>query len=100
VGRPCCAIHNCPLPLTSNRARFCVAHAERKPLCAVEGCEAPRCAGRLTCDILQHQALEDRYKAPGKSFSLLTHRRQRAYERVGEGAEGAEKAEGEGDVEM
>ncbi|KZT62164.1 hypothetical protein CALCODRAFT_418449, partial [Calocera cornea HHB12733] len=81
IGRPCCAVHNCPLPLTSNRARFCSTHAQRELLCAVEGCNAPRQADSLTCTILEHQALEARYKAPGKSFSLLTRRRRQVYGR-------------------
>ncbi|KZT54970.1 hypothetical protein CALCODRAFT_547130 [Calocera cornea HHB12733] len=87
IGRPCCAVHNCPLPLTNNRAHFCAAHAQEEELCAVQGCNSPRQSGRLTCGILEHRALEDKYKAPGKSFIQLTHRHRQAYERGGEDGE-------------
>ncbi|EDR05899.1 uncharacterized protein LACBIDRAFT_329391 [Laccaria bicolor S238N-H82] len=33
VGHPCCAVHNCHLPLENNRHRFCIAHQGQEATC-------------------------------------------------------------------
>ncbi|KAL1937523.1 hypothetical protein VTO73DRAFT_13109 [Trametes versicolor] len=63
MGRPCCAIHDCKINLTSKRDIYCPAHA---PLfahqCAVLSCERPASSGFQTCDSSEHRALENAYR--------------------------------------
>ncbi|KZP00080.1 hypothetical protein CALVIDRAFT_476434, partial [Calocera viscosa TUFC12733] len=76
IGRPCCAIHNCPNPLPSNRAHYCHVHTTLESICAVEGCDRLVQGGKRTCDLDQHIRLESNYRAIGQSFNLLKTRLQ------------------------
>lgn len=78
IGHPCCSIHNCHIPLASNRARFCPEHAHHNAICSVKGCESPIAAETLVCDDPQHQAIWKRHKARGQSRFTLHARLQRA----------------------
>jgi hypothetical protein len=40
IGHPCCSFFACPIPLTSNRHRFCLSHTHLHLQCAVVGCSA------------------------------------------------------------
>ncbi|KZO93021.1 hypothetical protein CALVIDRAFT_486523, partial [Calocera viscosa TUFC12733] len=71
IGRPCCAIHNCPNALSSNRARYCSSHSTLESICAVEGCDQRVEDGLRTCSLAEHMLLESNYKAIGQSFNLL-----------------------------
>ena len=79
VGHPCCAVHNCKVPLANSRHhRFCPIHASRGTICAVHGCELPVRPGFLTCDHEEHQKVEKIHRERGQARFQLQERLQRA----------------------
>lgn len=54
VGRPACAVHNCHIPLNSQRDRFCPDHAHLVHQCAVTDCTAPVFPGHKVCNEATH----------------------------------------------
>ncbi|KZT57327.1 hypothetical protein CALCODRAFT_434401, partial [Calocera cornea HHB12733] len=86
IGRPCCAVHNCTTPLSTNRARYCLPHSRMETICAVEGCNLAVEPGRKTCTSPEHRRLEDNYYAAGQSALILRDRLDRAksYSREGD----------------
>ncbi|KZT51760.1 hypothetical protein CALCODRAFT_442621 [Calocera cornea HHB12733] len=86
IGRPCCAVHNCTNPLSTNRTRYCLPHSTMETLCSVESCQAPVEPGHKTCSSSQHRQLEENYYAAGQSALLLRDRldRARSYSREGD----------------
>jgi len=41
IGHPCCSTFACPIPLGSNRHRFCGSHSHLHLVCAIVGCDRP-----------------------------------------------------------
>ena len=78
VGHPCCAVHNCHTPLSSNRDRYCNAHKASALVCAIVGCSNPVVPMKRTCSIQSHQAVEGIYNERGQARFLLQERLQRA----------------------
>ncbi|KAG1809657.1 uncharacterized protein BJ212DRAFT_1527394, partial [Suillus subaureus] len=39
IGHPCCAVHDCKVPLMTNCHRFCPDHQDLNQWCAVDGCD-------------------------------------------------------------
>ncbi|KAF9537886.1 hypothetical protein CPC08DRAFT_824680 [Agrocybe pediades] len=52
IGHPCCAVHDCKIPLLSNRDHYCPQHTrEYHNRCAVTDCTATREDGFRTCKV-------------------------------------------------
>ncbi|KAG1720182.1 hypothetical protein EDB19DRAFT_1930573 [Suillus lakei] len=66
IGHPCCAVHDCKVPLMTNRHRF------------FDGCDEVNASGFRTCANTDHQALEDAYFKPAKALFQLRVRLKRA----------------------
>jgi hypothetical protein len=58
IGHPCCGVHDCKMPLASQRSRFCPQHDYMKQVCSVTMCSQPCNAGYKTCSIPEHRQLE------------------------------------------
>jgi hypothetical protein len=79
IGRPCCGVHNCFEPLLNNNDRFCTVHIPtHSKICAIVGCSNKVMKDRLTCAILDHQAVKNLRNDRGKARFQLQHRLQRA----------------------
>ncbi|KAG2012844.1 hypothetical protein CC2G_009809 [Coprinopsis cinerea AmutBmut pab1-1] len=78
VGRPCCGVHNCKNPLTSNKDRFCSSHQSHTRICCIVTCTASAVAGRRTCGDRAHQKVEDLYLERGTARFQLQQQLQRA----------------------
>ncbi|KAG2746555.1 hypothetical protein P692DRAFT_201877121 [Suillus brevipes Sb2] len=78
IGHPCCAVHDCKVPLMTNRHRFCPDHQDLNQRCAVDGCDELNASGFRTCANADHQALEDAYFKPAKALFQLRARLKRA----------------------
>jgi len=78
LGHPCCAVHDCKLPLVTHRQRFCYQHRHLDLQCSVIGCSAQCAKERRTCGDTQHQALEDAYFRKGKAIFVLRDRLKKA----------------------
>ncbi|KAG2743488.1 hypothetical protein P692DRAFT_201886487 [Suillus brevipes Sb2] len=78
IRHPCCAVHDCKVPLMTNRHRFCPDHQDLNQRCAVDGCDELNASGFRTCANADHQALEDAYFKPAKALFQLRARLKRA----------------------
>lgn len=78
VGHPCCAIHNCHLPLENNRHRFCIAHQGQEAVCAVIGCSEPARPSHKTCKHPDHEKVEVVHNDRGQARFQLQERLHRA----------------------
>jgi len=78
IGHPCCAVHDCKIPLDNHRQRFCSHHQDHRNICAVEGCGLPCSSGSNTCHTTEHQQLEDAYYKPAKALFQLRARLKKA----------------------
>ncbi|KAH9911181.1 uncharacterized protein BXZ73DRAFT_57303, partial [Epithele typhae] len=59
VGRPCCGVKDCQLPLQSQRHRFCELHKNKQLVCSVIGCRQPSEHPQFkTCLQPAHRVLE------------------------------------------
>ena len=68
LGHPCCAMHNCHIPLSNNRNRFCDSHVQHSSICAIVSCSSPVAAPeRKTCDHPDHHAVELMHIERGQS---------------------------------
>jgi hypothetical protein len=74
IGHRCCKVHDCKVPLASNRRHFCPDHQHMKLKCAVTDCEEPCPTGFQTCADRSHRALETAYFTRGKSLHKLRSR--------------------------
>lgn len=80
VGHPCCAIHNCHVPLANNRHRFCPEDAPlHDTICSIVGCSDPVLHGRLTCGKAEHQEVERIHRERGQARFQLQERLQCAH---------------------
>ena len=78
VGCPCCAVHNCKVPLENNRHRFCPNDAAQNLICAIVGCDSPVVAESCTCSEPSHQEVERIHWKRGQARFQLQERLQRA----------------------
>lgn len=78
IGHPCCAVHDCKVPLASHHHRFCPDHSSLNEICAVTTCELPIAAGFRTCADPAHRALEKRYFSRGEAFFQLRSKLKKA----------------------
>ena len=74
LGHPCCAVHDCKIPLTTNKHHYCPIHSSLSNLCVVVSCQALAMEGFKTCGDPQHWATEDRFTEWGKAMFLLKKR--------------------------
>ncbi|KAF8802114.1 hypothetical protein BYT27DRAFT_7226507 [Phlegmacium glaucopus] len=78
VGCPCCAVHNCKVPLENNRHHYCPQDAHRNTICAVVGCESPIVADSRMCSEPAHQEVGWVHQERGQASFQLKERLQRA----------------------
>ncbi|KIO03571.1 hypothetical protein M404DRAFT_144986, partial [Pisolithus tinctorius Marx 270] len=78
ISHPCCAVHDCKMPLDSHWLQFCSDHQNLCSICAVEGCNLPCSPGSKTCHIVEHNKLEEAYYKPAKALFQLHARLTRA----------------------
>ncbi|KAF8581031.1 hypothetical protein K439DRAFT_1648016 [Ramaria rubella] len=77
LGHPCCAVHDCQVPLSSQRDVFCQLHANKNSECAVVDCVRLRDGDWRTCELPEHRHLEEYHKLQGKAMFQLKRRLQR-----------------------
>ncbi|KAF6741043.1 hypothetical protein DFP72DRAFT_886318 [Ephemerocybe angulata] len=73
LGHPCCGVHNCTLPLKSNRHRYCPKHLEEgeDTYCCVVGCRALAVGSTRSCLIPSHiTAVKERLEMGKARFYL------------------------------
>ena len=78
LGHPCCAEHNCKIPLTSSRDRYCPKHTYKNAECVVDSCNRPVWDGKRTCDSPVHQEAERINCERGQSRFQLQERMKRS----------------------
>ncbi|KAG6818923.1 hypothetical protein H0H93_000251 [Arthromyces matolae] len=74
VPFPCCKVHNCSIPLASQRDHFCPTHKSQGALCVVANCIKPSDQGFQTCSTKGHRDLETLRKQRNKAFFQLKER--------------------------
>jgi hypothetical protein len=77
IGHPCCAVHNCHIPLKNNMHRFCPTHTNFDKICSVIGCTQMVIEGKRTCSDATHQAVEARHTERGRARFQLKERLER-----------------------
>jgi hypothetical protein len=78
VGFPCCAVHNCFIPLSNNHHRFCLIHASHAFICAIVGCTNPIQQESLACAKPSHQEVEHIHRERGQAQFQLKECLQRS----------------------
>jgi len=76
-GHNCCAVHNCQIPLTTSRDRYCVTHRGLSNICAIKNCNEPVLEGKRTCIHPEHQNVERVYILQGQSRVQLQEKLKR-----------------------
>ncbi|KAF8182922.1 hypothetical protein BJ912DRAFT_1023308 [Pholiota molesta] len=77
LGHPCCGFHNCKIPLTSSRDRFCIDHRGLSNICCIKDCSEPVLQGKRTCVDQSHQEIERIYILRGESRVQLQEKLKR-----------------------
>lgn len=80
LGHPCCASHDCKIPLPSNQHIFCNEHQTLYKICAVNDCLNSVEKGFRTCLDPSHHAAEVEYHKRlqgGKAMFQLKHHLER-----------------------
>lgn len=78
VSHPCCAVHNCKVPLENNRHHYCPQDAHRNTICAVVGCDSPIMTDSHMCSAPAHQEVERVHRERGQARFQLKEHLQRA----------------------
>ncbi|KAF8953928.1 hypothetical protein BDZ97DRAFT_1929187 [Flammula alnicola] len=78
IGHPCCAEHDCTVPLESVKHRYCPLHKAQDKLCSVISCSAPAEDKHKTCSLPEHRKLEDYNELQNKAMFKLKERLRRA----------------------
>ncbi|KAG2159194.1 uncharacterized protein EDB93DRAFT_1076218 [Suillus bovinus] len=75
IGHPCCAIHNCHVPLDNNRHHYCPMHTPTHGhKCAIVGCSNDALVKSKVCHLVEHKAVESTHQLRGQSrFQLQQH---------------------------
>ncbi|TEB17856.1 hypothetical protein FA13DRAFT_1649942 [Coprinellus micaceus] len=76
IGRRCCAVFNCKVPLKKNRDRFCPEHKNLDDICGIKGCSAVKAPGRRTCADPEHLEVDAAYKLRGQARFRLQQQLQ------------------------
>ncbi|KAI0746250.1 hypothetical protein C8Q80DRAFT_1105775 [Daedaleopsis nitida] len=88
VGHPCCAVHDCKLPLVRRKgARYCIEHAAKELECSIIGCSAPAEHKFKSCTDPAHRALDERYHMQNAAMFQLKGRYERLNESRGRGSD-------------
>ena len=58
ISHPCCAVHNCRIPLENNWHYYCLKDAHHNTICSVVGCDSPIATGSRMCSDPSHQEVE------------------------------------------
>lgn len=74
IGHPCCAVHDCTVPLASPKHRFCPSHKDHAIKCAVVSCKDSIESGFRTCALPDHRKVEDYLNIKNKAMFQLKHR--------------------------
>ncbi|EKM50854.1 uncharacterized protein PHACADRAFT_165508 [Phanerochaete carnosa HHB-10118-sp] len=74
IRYPCCAVHNCKVPLTSRCDRFCLQHKELHKVCSIIGCDRAIVTGSKVCSDQTHISVEKAYNEHGQSHFQLQQR--------------------------
>ena len=77
MGRPSCKLHNCTIPLVSNRHHYCKEHKKYASQCVVTDCTAEAEKGYRTCKQQAHREMEEHRNAKGQAFFKLVDRLKR-----------------------
>ena len=78
VGHPCCAVHNCHLPLENNQHRFCTVHQGQEAVCTVIGCSELARPSHKTCKHPDHEKVEGVHNDQGQARFQLQECLRRA----------------------
>jgi hypothetical protein len=78
VGHPCCAVHNCKIPLSNNRHRYCDGHRAIAEQCAIVGCQQLAAPGKKTCSSPEHHEVERIHNERGQARFQLQERLRQA----------------------
>ncbi|PBK85238.1 hypothetical protein ARMGADRAFT_1048099 [Armillaria gallica] len=70
MGRPCCCVHNCQIPLRSTKHQFCKQHGNLINVCSIKDCDMAVIPEKHTCNNLSHQEIEQIHVLQGQSHSL------------------------------
>jgi hypothetical protein len=80
IGHPCCAFHDCKIPLSNMKHRYCDKHQEEfGQKCAVKTCKDSSPAGFRTCEA--HRSIEISHFAKAKGMFQLRDRLSRQRQR-------------------
>ena len=74
MGCPSCKLHNCTMPLISNRHHYCKEHNKYASQCVVTDCTAEAEKGYRTCKQQAHREMEEHRNAKGQAFFKLVER--------------------------
>ncbi|KDR68401.1 hypothetical protein GALMADRAFT_231368 [Galerina marginata CBS 339.88] len=77
IGRPCCAVHDCPNSLPTVKHRYCLNHSDLAAICAVVSCKEKAESGFRTCSDPAHRKLEVYHHQQGKAMFQLKRRLER-----------------------
>lgn len=78
IGYPQCGSHNCHIPLTTIRDRFCATHRELNKVCVIKDCNGEAVPGKMTCTNSEHQEIERLRDLRGQSRFQLQAKLKRA----------------------
>ena len=78
IGHPRCGSHNCHIPLTTIRDRFCATHRGLNKVCVIKDCNGEALPGKMTCTNLEHQEIERLRDLRGQSRFQLQAKLKRA----------------------
>ncbi|KAF8807013.1 hypothetical protein BYT27DRAFT_7292820 [Phlegmacium glaucopus] len=77
LGHTCCAVHNCKIPLTTSRDRYCATHRGLSNICAIKDCNKHVLKDKRTCADTSHQEVERIYILRGESRVQLQEKLKR-----------------------
>lgn len=84
VGHPCCAVHDCKVPLARQYHRYCPEHEAMDSVCAIRDCPNAVRPGHATCAILAHSKYEEEKRASNRASYRLKQSLQRSLDPKGE----------------
>ncbi|KAJ7510392.1 hypothetical protein B0H11DRAFT_1701987, partial [Mycena galericulata] len=58
VRHLCCGVHDCTLPLPSQKDHFCNTHKDQIKICCIHGCKSSAEPGFRTCSLPDHRAFQ------------------------------------------
>ncbi|KAF8157692.1 hypothetical protein BJ912DRAFT_1026825 [Pholiota molesta] len=82
LGHPCCGFHNCKIPLTTSRDRYCVDHRHLSEICCIKDCNKTILPGKRTCVDQPHQEIEHIYVLRGESRIQLQEKKRTHNEQI------------------